>query len=77
MRKIISIFIIIMIIGTMFAGCDTKEAVTEEAEGFVNEIITENVIVEETIVEDIIVEDVWISPEYKAESEFNSLENDF
>ena len=75
MKKMFMVFIIVMIIGTMFTGCGKNEEVAEDNEGFVEEIIHEDIIVEEIIVEDIIVEDVWVSPEYLAEMEFNSQTN--
>lgn len=60
MKKLISIFIIVMIIGTMFAGCDSNEAVAEDNTGFIKPIIIEEIIVEDIIVEDIITENVIV-----------------
>lgn len=56
MKKFISIFVIIMIIGTMFAGCDMKEAAAEEPTVFVERILVEDILVEEVIVEEITTE---------------------
>jgi hypothetical protein len=47
-----------MIIGTMFAGCDSKETVAEDNSGLIKPITINPIIVEEIIVEDIIVEDI-------------------
>lgn len=82
MKKIISIFTIVIILGIMFAGCDTKEVAVENDEFYqenviVEDVITENIIVEDIIVEDIIEETIWVSPEYQSELEFNSIQNEF
>lgn len=60
MKKIFSMFVIIMIVGTMFAGCDNKEVVAEKTDGFIKEIEVNGIVVEEIIVEDIIVEDIIV-----------------
>ena len=76
MKKMFMVFIIVMIIGTMFTGCGKNEAVAEnKGQHVVEEIIFEDIIVEEIIVEDIVVEDVWVSSEYWAELGFNSQTN--
>lgn len=89
MKRFISIFIIMILVGTMFVGCDKKEeSVVEHVETVIyenvieeniifEEIITEETIVEEIIIEESIVETVWVSPEYEAELEYNSQTNGF
>lgn len=89
MKRFISIFIIMILVGTMFVGCDKKEESDVEhvetvihenvlvEEIIVEEIITEEIIVEETIIEESIDETVWVSPEYEAELEYNSQTNGF
>lgn len=67
MKKIFSIFIIVMILGVMFVGCG-QERVADVNDGFNNEIvvkpitvkpiITETIITEDIITEDIITENV-------------------
>jgi hypothetical protein len=86
MKKIINIFIVIMIVGTLFAGCGAKEEVKKETDGLIKPIVVKPIIVEDIIVEDIIVEDiivediiqetVWVSPEYQEEIEYNSRTNE-
>lgn len=86
MKKFLAFFIIVMIVGTMFAGCNTKEVVVEESNRFMGEskinkieteeIIVEEIITEEIITEEIITEDIWVSSEYEAEVEFNSQTNE-
>ena len=58
MKKIMSIYIIIAIIGIMFVGCGAKEEAVEKDDGFVKGIIVEDIIVEDIIVEDIITETI-------------------
>lgn len=58
MKKFVSIFIIIMLVGTMFVGCGAKEEAVEKDDGFVKGIIVEDIIVEDIIVEDIITETI-------------------
>lgn len=62
MKKIFSIFIIVMVLGIMFTGCGTKEAAVENDGSGKNtvdqEILTENVIYEDVITEDIIYENI-------------------
>lgn len=58
MKRIISIFIIVMILGVMFAGCDKKE-VAVESNGFdTGGTIYETVIPEKIIYEDVITENI-------------------
>lgn len=81
MKKILSIFIVVMILAVMFTGCDAKKVAVED-NGFVKEISTESILVEDIIVEDIIVEDiveetVEVSSEYQAELEYNSQKNEY
>ena len=58
MKKIISIFVIVMILGVMFTGCDTKEVAVED-DGFVKEIEVNEIVVKEIIItEHIITENI-------------------
>lgn len=59
MKKFISIFCIVMLIGAMFVGCGSAEEVAE-TNGIIKPIIVEDIIVEDIIVEDIIVEDIIV-----------------
>lgn len=55
MKKIVIVFIIIMLIGIMFTGCDNKEvAVESEAFHTNGRIIYEDVITENVITENVI-----------------------
>jgi hypothetical protein len=58
MKKIFSIFIIILLVGTMFAGCDAKEEVGKETDGNFSGTLTENILTEDILYENIITEDV-------------------
>lgn len=57
MKGFMIFFIIAIIFGLLFAGCDNKSVVVKD-DGFNREIITEEIITEEIIVEDIITETI-------------------
>ena len=75
MKKMFIVFIIVMIIGTMFTGCDKNEAVAENKGQHVEEVIFEDIIYEDILTETIIEEKVWVSNEYMSELEYNSQTN--
>jgi hypothetical protein len=58
MKKIISIFIIVTLVGTMFMGCDAKEEAGKETDRIAGGTITENILHENIIYENVITEDI-------------------